>query len=116
MAKHTISGLTGTLLDLAVAKCEGRSYELRFKGNIGEGWFETDVHGVGNPMPRPSQDWTAAGPIIEREHLYFTPNPHEWTGYVLHNGVLFQARGDTGPVAMMRAYVTSRFGETIDLT
>jgi len=115
MTKHTISELTGTFLDLAVAKCEGKSYEQRFRGSMAEGWFETGVNGVGIPLPRPSEDWRAAGPIIEREHLYFTPNPHAWTGYVLRNGVLFQAHGDTGPVAMMRAYVSSRFGETIEL-
>ena len=116
MTMHKSSELTGTILDLAVAKCEGKSYELRFKGSMGEGWFETGIHGAGNPLPRPSQDWKDAGPIIEREHLYFTPLPHEWTGYVLHNGTLFQAIGDTGLEAMMRAYVTSRFGQTIDLT
>lgn len=78
---------------------------------------------------RPSADWAAAGPIIERErialfqtwhaeHPYFCEE-RRWTAWTNGAQYTIEVEGDSvgyGPtqlVAAMRAFVASRFGDKV---
>lgn len=98
--------LTGSRLDYWVAKAEG------IAGEIGDGhWFVTD----NGALFRPSSEWATGGPIIEREGIELTrrevmPSLFEWVGSTMHG---FEQMGATHLVAAMRAYVASKFGDTV---
>lgn len=98
--KHKISELEGALLDAAVASIE-------------------DLHGYANAY---STDWQFGGPLIERARIsigfdvddYTTPE-EPWYGECTGEQGYVWDRGPTALVAAMRAYVSSKFSEEIEL-
>lgn len=126
--------LTGALLALWVARAQGRdvranaygywvvraSAGLPFEGYIGE------ESGALAPKFSPHEDWAQGGPIIEREHIctaHFDNflddrKPVKWrAGYVDGEGYFSSLDlGFASPtllVAAMRAYVASKYGDTV---
>jgi hypothetical protein len=101
--EYKVAELEGELLDAAVAKAN------------------EDPTGDVNPgTPRVplaySTDWEYGGPIIERErielHTGSADHPY-WEAICGAQDV--QAGGPTPLIAAMRAYVASKFGETVEL-
>jgi hypothetical protein len=115
--KHKVSELEGDLLDAAVALADGGKYEWD-RDDYGQRFMAETMlgdHGFYRVPFRPSNDWSAAGPIIERERItlicvddglwHATLDMHDEGG----------SRGPTPLVAAMRAYVASKLGETVEL-
>ena len=114
--KIKTSELTGPALDWAVAKCEGKGYELigiKDDDDTEKFWLHTR---------RYSTDWAQGGPIIECEGL-------ELSVHVIHNGVVTSwasvkdwpstkqegACGPTPLIAAMRCLVASKLGDEVDV-
>jgi hypothetical protein len=97
--KHKVSELSGELLDAAVAKAEGDKWE----------W----------PSPYSSL-WERGGPIIERERITVS-SPREfsprWSAvcFLRPSEVMVRGEGRTPLIAAMRAYVSSKFGDEVEL-
>lgn len=77
-------------------------------------------------MRHPSRHWQEGGPIIERERIglwageephHGSPAPKGWFAEAVgeKNRWPLKAYGDTPLIAAMRAYVASKFGETVEL-
>jgi hypothetical protein len=106
------SELTGSALDWAVAKCEGRDYFVF-------------IHDVPHEPPLKatvchySTDWSQGGPIIEREEIFLAKSIlGGWTGSIYlkskdANCILHAA--PTPLVAAMRAFVASRLGDEVEV-
>lgn len=99
--------LTGVLLDHWVAIAEQK--------NGGEWYMESDgvtwVRKGDSTVFRPSKLWQCGGPIIEREIGLLTRHgPTNWNA--LANGSA-PGRGSTPLIAAMRAYVASKFGDSV---
>lgn len=140
--KGKVSKLKGQKLDAAVAKADGvlvtvadehpsqpghyaetraewDDYIVRWFGSRGEegGWEALRNRGS------PSTNWADGGPIIEREKLMVEPLLEsgvwhgEWRAVGLSwEGRLYaDCRGPTPLIAAMRAYVTSKLGDEVDL-
>ena len=122
--KKTIE-LTGDALDWAVAKCNG--YELQYNallgGQLKEGWCPLRTLYF-------SEDWSKAGPIIERENIAIRPPgvhriskerhdfPAEYWRAMINfasDEAAVHGRGETPLIAAMRCYVASKLGETVDI-
>lgn len=121
--KHKTSELTGALLDAAVAKANGLSYAIHPQKVWEDGCGVTIV----NQTPacwtsvgyyEPSTDWRTGGVIIERERmrsseyeaeLYPGQNWHYWTPTNV------TGHGETPLIAAMRAFVSAKFGDEVDL-
>lgn len=141
--KHKTSELTGALLDAAVAMAQGRlvvgddepdvkpSEIRRWRKNYGghlarllneDGSFG-GCYGRVDHRGSPSVDWEAGGPIIERERIDVTYSVHYGTdcwGAVCPMGdehplAAARRRGPTPLIAAMRAYVSSKFGDEVEL-
>lgn len=105
-----VSELVGEDLDYWVAKAakvEIYTGEAVCRVDTGELWY-------------PSLDWSVGGPIIESERIFIAPlgNDEWWAGYEdwCENCQIDGADKHAGPtplIAAMRAYVKSRFGETV---
>lgn len=108
--KHKVSELDGALLDAAVARLEGYAAHLEPI----EHWF--------SQMGRPSQEWKAGGPIIERERIDIIHVGGKIWGARIQSRDAYEgpdpsprASGPTPLIAAMRAYVASKFGEEMEL-
>ena len=106
------SDLIDHALDWAVSKCVGIVWE---KGDLDAGEY--------GPGFKPSTNWAAAGPIIERE---FITCGWDWNHEAGHMGFAekrnsvppFHSHRHTGPtilIAAMRCFVASRLGEEVDI-
>ena len=98
--------LTGAALDWAVAKCEGITWE---QGDIDAGEY--------GPGFKPATDWSAGGPIIEREIAdieRFSDALWEATAYTKNAQDIVQS-GPTPLIAAMRCYVASKLGVEVDV-
>lgn len=128
MATHKVGELEGALLDAAVAKAEGLTLEKSPSGipSFASTW---DPEGPCNEDDlgawkmwlhyKPSSNWADGGPIIERNDWLL---PYRTQGPRLHLGAYtaqtpsgFEYSGPTPLIAAMRAYVASKFGETVEL-
>lgn len=114
--KYKVSELEGALLDAAVAKI--RANDCAWDARSG-------------PPPY-STSWLIAGPIIERERITLVVSKVdgvlEWSSWIgefsyyideslpayPYNGLTVGV-GNTPLVAAMRVYVTSKFGEEVEL-
>jgi hypothetical protein len=102
MTKHKVSELDGALLDAAVAKALGGP-----SGSSGDG----------RDRFQPSSHWRDGGPIIEREAISLDPD------YETPAGAVWMARcgdgewikGPTPLIAAMRAFVSAKLGEEVEL-
>ena len=107
MTKHKVSELEGALLDVAVAKAEGRL----------EAWWNTNE--------AYSVEWSDGGPIIERESIsvervaYSDGSLREWSAAVAVGSQYPEEwkrwSGPTPLIAAMRAYVASKLGYVVEL-
>ena len=113
--------LIGAALDWAVAKCEG--YECEFGDEVSGPWLVPQEGYLHDEKPlasfRPSTGWAQGGPIIERENIS--------VGYQGHLGVpldsLWYATnrvdacgfGQKPLIAVLRCFVTSKLGDTVDV-
>ena len=127
-----VSELKGAALDYWVGKAvwhtpgvkiiEGTCFMLAFSLRPGE-QGKVVAHEIWNP----SDNWSQAGPIIEREHIaLFAPQYPREPGDPLDEKTMWVAAirknqldgpefyGETPIIAAMRAFVASRFGETVE--
>lgn len=127
MAKtHKTAELEGSLLDAAVALAEGwrsmpggQGYAIPSFG-VGLAGGEPIDTTTWEPRPRAwSTDWRHGGPIIERERIAI--DSYGVGAWMAHHLPSFEVRhvphieGRTPLIAAMRAYVASKFGDTMDL-
>ena len=135
-----VEELTGVQLDACVAHALGLGFRIcnsaegRFLRTGRAGSFDLCTEGF-----RPSSDWAVGGPIIEREkiavyHVAEAMRPE--TAWVAGTNLRVEegfcgseltgsdpdtleldnaASGPTPLAAAMRAYVTSKFGDTVEL-
>lgn len=122
MTKHKTHQLTNGLLDAAVAKAEGLAGHLRDWDGCGGLAFQLES----GALYRPSTDWAAGGPIIDRERIALQGFNGVWEAAVMGCGgvdrslVPLNGRGHaedapTALVAAMRAYVDSKLGPVVSL-
>lgn len=105
------SELNGAALDWAVAKCEGWLL-LSIDPNDGAEFLDT-IHSYGHCHY--STEWIKAGPIIERENIYFMPAAGGgWLAKVFGIG-MGMVEGQTPLIAAMRCYVASTLGDEVDV-
>lgn len=107
------SDLIGPALDWAVAKCEGWP-ERGFQSL--DGIQRNTVEAASHPFS-PSTDWSQGGPIIEREKIGTWPSEKEgredqWGARMLNTYITY---GPTLLVAAMRAYVSSKLGDEVEI-
>lgn len=128
--KYKTADLIGRRLDLAVAKAEG----LPVHPGPGDFLMETCLDAP--PWAHeiyPSSDWRDGGQIIERERIWLFARSEKdedfegdgWDaaigqhlanrGQVCSDGNGFWGAGSTPLIAAMRAYVTSKLGEEVEL-
>lgn len=128
MTRHKVDEIDGAKLDAAVAMAEGySSVRIREAEDrsvcqvemaLGGGRFEWVAHS-------PSRNWSEGGPIIEREGIaiervaYSDGSLREWCAAVAVGGEYPEEwrwwHGATPLIAAMRAYVASKFGETVEM-
>jgi hypothetical protein len=96
------SELTGAALDWAVSKCEGCTWE---QGDLDAGEY--------GPGFKPSTDWAAGGPIIEREKLEIVFNGEGWDAYDHLRHI--PEEGSTPLIAAMRCFVAATLGADVEV-
>lgn len=91
-------------------------------------WDDAGIpHSFGEYGYRPDLKWEQGGPIIEREKIaiaHFSneldaTKPKQWRAQIVDGEGYFTSldlmyEGDTALIAAMRAYVASKFGDTVD--
>lgn len=126
MATYNVNELEGEALRLAVARAEGFRVEREDGEDSWCVWFPVGHHrhpcrSLTQHGWRPDVDWADGGPIIERESISVMRDAEG--GYWVASTKFFFEGGIDGPsgsgpnplIAAMRAFVCSRFGESIDL-
>lgn len=122
--KHKVSELEGPLLDAAVAIAEG------FKPLFWDGHCTTGPEG-GEFVNgyNPSENWSIGGPIIQRERIDVCvesdqAGPSSWSGTINewqlgwrteHLREKAYATGPTPLIAAMRAFVSAKLGDEVEL-
>lgn len=98
-----VSEATPSQLAWLVAKCEG-------EGN----WpiWKTDGY-----YCQLTKSWDQGDPIIERERISIKAQQPDWTAYIaICDGMTDRVlRGPTPLIAVMRCFVCSRLGETVEI-
>jgi len=121
--KHKVTELKGALLDAAVAKAEGIEHDT---SGLPRAVF---IHqGSDSTIYSPSTNWAFGGPLIERERItlldpsFGRSKSKPWEAFIQptlgmdydihgkHSGV-----GPTPLIAAMRAFISLKFGATVDL-
>ncbi|WP_159711527.1 phage protein NinX family protein [Geminicoccus flavidas] len=67
-------------------------------------------------IPDYSSDWSDGGPIIERERIGLNMHHGEWGAWATYSAYESNDPDQVGPtplIAAMRAFVASKFGETV---
>jgi hypothetical protein len=119
-----VAELQGELLDYWVARAADL---LNPRVDDGFCWVEEpacdgDPAGTLEAAFSPSADWATAGPIIERERIAFVPHRDDQLASAFKidsdtvSGERFRQTGPTPLVAVMRCYVSSKFGEEVSDT
>jgi hypothetical protein len=115
------SELTGTALDWAVAKCEGKNGVLHDDG-ITRCIVVAAPSGVYKGTYRPSINWAQGGPIIEREQIEticngMQPDGLQWVARTQAEKWTYDPleSGPTPLIAAMRCYVASKLGEEVEV-
>lgn len=116
------SELTGSALDWAVAKCEGRKpsyYNGRMRATAHPDF--PDSPPMFGPELNYSTNWQQGGPIIEREKVCVAWLSKQDLGMepehycVAHIDGIYCRYGQTPLIAAMRCYVASKFGDEIEV-
>ena len=99
--------LTGAALDWAVAKCEGKNWNL--VESFLDYYDEGEMHY--------STNWTQGGPIIEREKISLFEGVNDWSAKTSIDHPLWDVRweGPTPLTAVMRCYVASKLGDEVEI-
>jgi hypothetical protein len=107
-----VSELSGAALDWAVALCEGWKPE-KVSDNRGDyWWFFKEPRGMNPKHYHPSTHWGIGGAIIARERISLLDQGGDcWLAICGWKEVF----GDTQLEAAMRAYVTSKLGDEIQI-
>lgn len=118
--------LDGVLLDYWTARADGheRVKILNAGERLNGVRVEQDTCAATTPgfsdwwQPYHADTWHNAGPLMQREKIGVTFGAlgGEWHALVLKDGVLGIRHTTTGPtptIAAMRAFVASRFGDTV---
>jgi hypothetical protein len=103
-----VSELTGELLDTWVARAAGVPIKRR-----ADGFLYTDED---HPKAwQPSNFWEDAGPIIERAGIGVSPYRGVWGAWLSVDSYVGNPdmTGETPRIAAMRAFVASKFGDTV---
>jgi hypothetical protein len=112
--KVKTSIINGFALDWAVATAEG--YKAELDDNEVVSW-KIILSNAYRLVWQPSTNWSQAGAIIERELITLDYNPLKFEGRpwiaTLPSGV--EEQGATPLIAAMRAYVSSTFGDDVDI-
>lgn len=106
--KHKVSELEGALLDAAVARAEG----LDRRRNVTPLHVDHEMR-VYDSRPAYSTDWAHGGPIVEREWRGIRCALESRHGDLWPRSIVMSAPTTLG--TFMRAYVTSKFGDEIEL-
>lgn len=118
--KHKVSELEGALLDAAVAKALDHR-DLQWKN--GE-WRSRTEDGELSPIAAFSENWAAGGPLIERERIWISDSTDDtWRYWIaslpphcdVNTGCDTIGEGPTPLVAAMRAFVSAKLGEEVEL-
>lgn len=119
LVKVKTADLIGAPLDWAVARAEG--FDRRLIEMHGP-WKDRPECIVNDFFFRPSIDWKFGGPIIERERLHIgycgddnQSWPCQWFAQYDCEPENHHQVGSTPLIAAMRAFVASRFGETVEV-
>ena len=113
--------LTGIALDWAVAKAGDIGVHI---SDITSGTLVVDIillwaghyDEFGILTYEPSTDWSIAGPIIEEEHIDITwMNPGYYCSKQGLYGAIHFGTGPTPRIAAMRAYVSSKLGNEVEI-
>jgi hypothetical protein len=113
--KVKTSILNGVALDWAVATAEGHKAEL--DDNEVVSW-KVILSNAYRLVWQPSTNWSQAGAIIERELItldYNPLNPNEGRPWIATTRSGAEEYGATPLIAAMRAYVSSVFGDDVDI-
>lgn len=103
--------LTGTALDWAVAKCEGKGNDCEIHaGNVLYGRVTS-----GFTHYNPSTDWAQGGPIIEREKIDLIACDADWEAQQNASLPMTAVEGATPLIAAMRCYVNSKLGDLMEV-
>lgn len=107
--------LTGAALDWAVGQCRNR---VLYRSKSGR-WMTADYgqfnHRHGAPWWNPSTNWKQGGPIIEREGITISRGYGGKYWWAVHDANELEVLGPTPLVAAMRAYVTAKLGDEVDV-
>lgn len=106
MDKMKTNELTGAALNWAVAKCEGVPEYL-----LDKPWRASEL------LEPYSTDWSQGGVIIEREKICVsTGTLAPWMAWV-YDGLEMVGieQGPTPLIAVMRCYVASKLGDTVEI-
>ena len=106
-----VSDLSGAALDWAVAMAEG------LEPLIEDGKVYTFINNESDFMLsfEPSIDWRRAGPIIERENILLNVDSNGGHCAQLFGTISPVCHGATKLEAVMRAYVSHKLGNTIEV-
>lgn len=123
MSTHKTAELTGPLLDAAVALAEGLEFRIEWYmtrlPKPGIVWVRSEHSGVSDAFPnlpyKPSTDWSQGGPIIAREFISLRAAKGEWLGEATRSKKPATGWAYDPLIAAMRAYVVSKFGDTVAL-
>jgi hypothetical protein len=106
-----VAELEGALLDYWIARVEGLRVEIRSRCAKQHAYIFIDT-AYQKGIPRiysPSLDWVEGGPIIELARIQIAPVRNKWLA--CHEAGDYS--GPTPLIAAMRAYVASKFGDTV---
>lgn len=111
-----VAELEGVELALWVGRADGADFGPDY--NQGEYIITGGYSGITPEVYAPHEDWAQGGLIIERERIALDPitrNRHHTAEWQAQVWVPFAVQtGPTPLIAAMRAFVASKFGETVD--
>lgn len=106
-----VAELEGAEMALWVGRSDGADFGPCW--NQGEYIITGGHSGICPEVYAPHEDWTQGGPLLEEYAIGFHPiSDAEWQAE--EHITCCTGRGPTPLIAAMRAFVASKFGETVD--
>jgi len=106
-----VAELEGVELSLWAGRADGADF--RPDCNQGEYIITGGHSGITPEVYSPHEDWAQAGPLLEEYAIGFHPiSDAEWQAE--EHITCCTGRGPTPLIAAMRAFVASKFGDTVD--
>ena len=123
--KKKVDELEGAELDYWVARSGELSVRWEFdekqaQGERGRLFYDFDHPRYRNMVFSPSTDWSQGGPIIKRELIDLQPTAsgEVWTAKIwdfAKGDPAVEQRGPDPLIAAMRCFVSSKFGEEVEV-